>query len=213
MENKGKLVSGTHLDYKEDILDNVIKSYNSGKDVAVISDSELVEYLTNVLLSDEEIDPEYIDFTFDSDEEEYIIFLDKAGWISAMPLEDFSVLKKNTVVYVDVDTTTDETIDYCCDNDYDVMLFGYAVDSDKEDFTCDGNCSECEYADDEPKHNSVIKKDNGTYKINGKNVSKDVYEKQLNDIDKKLKDYINSVLEDYGDLVDNMRKWKEILGW
>ena len=52
-----------------------------------------------------------------------------------------------------------------------------------------------------------------TYKINGKEVDKDTYEKALNELDEKYLDNVQDMLLNYFDFVSEMNEWRKLLGW
>ena len=52
-----------------------------------------------------------------------------------------------------------------------------------------------------------------TYKINGKEVDKDTYEKALNELDEKYLDNVQDMLLNYFDFVSEMNEWRKLLLW
>ena len=52
-----------------------------------------------------------------------------------------------------------------------------------------------------------------TYKINGKEVDKDTYEKALNELDEKYLDNVQDMLLNYFDFISEMNEWRRLLGW
>ena len=74
---------------------------------------------------------------------------------------------------------------------------------------CDCDCSECACKKDEkPTTTSTA-----TYRVNGKEVDKDTYEKALNELDEKYLDNVQDMLLNYFDFVSEMNEWRKILGW
>lgn len=72
-------------------------------------------------------------------------------------------------------------------------------------------CDECECAckkDDKPATASST-----TYRVNGKEVDKETYEKALNELDEKYLDNVQDMLLNYFDFVSEMNEWRKLLGW
>lgn len=192
----------------DDILFEILDVWQDGKKIALISDMELIEYVATALLKDvEDITAEYVDFTAESDEDEYFLTIDKNGWLWAAPLVDYCDLEKSDKVYIDLDTdVSDLTIDWCLDEDLHVTLFA------TED-ECDGDCENCEYGV-EVKNNQPVKKEStsttSTYTVNGKKVSEDEYRKKLNEMDVKFQKHIQAVLDEYNDFIEDSKAWKKL---
>ena len=67
-------ISRLTLRESDDILFEILDSWQDGKKISLVSDMELVEYVATALLKDvEDITAEYIDFTAEIDEEEYFL--------------------------------------------------------------------------------------------------------------------------------------------
>ena len=52
-----------------------------------------------------------------------------------------------------------------------------------------------------------------TYKINGKEVDKDTYEKALNELDEKYLDNVQDMLLNYFDFFSEINEWRKLLRW
>ena len=52
-----------------------------------------------------------------------------------------------------------------------------------------------------------------TYRVNGKEVDKETYEKALNELDEKYLDNVQDMLLNYFDFVNEMNEWRKLLGW
>ena len=88
-----------------------------------------------------------------------------------------------------------------------IYEFGYDEDECDDDCSCD----ECECAckkDEKPATTSTA-----TYRVNGKEVDKDTYEKALNELDEKYLDNVQDMLLNYFDFVSEMNEWRKLLGW
>ena len=98
-------ISRLTLRESDDILFEILDSWQDGKKISLVSDMELVEYVATALLKDvEDITAEYIDFTAEIDEEEYFLTIDKNGWLCAGPLVDYFDIEKSDKIYIDLDT-------------------------------------------------------------------------------------------------------------
>ena len=91
-----------------------------------------------------------------------------------------------------------------------IYEFGYDEDDGIDD---ECSCDECECAckkDEKP----TTTPSSTTYRVNGKEVDKETYEKALNELDEKYLDNdVQDMLLNYFDFVDEMYKWKRLLGW
>ena len=85
-------------------------------------------------------------------------------------------------------------------------VYEFGIDEDD-----DCSCDECECAckkDEKPTTTSTA-----TYRVNGKEVDKDTYEKALNELDEKYLDNVQDMLLDYFNFVSEMNQWRKLLGW
>lgn len=197
-------ISRLTLRESDDILFEILDSWQDGKKISLVSDMELVEYVATTLLKDvEDITAEYIDFTAEIDEEEYFLTIDKNGWLCAGPLVDYFDIEKSDKIYIDLDTgISDLTIDFCLDEGLHVTVF--VTDDD-----CDGDCENCEYSIEDEK--SVRKESTtATYTVNGKKVSEEDYRKKLNEMDKKFQKHIQAVLDEYNGFIEDSKVWKKL---
>ena len=95
--------------------------------------------------------------------------------------------------------------DECDDCEEEFTVNGKPVS--KEEF--DNYVSQFKH-DEKPVTTSTTK---STYKINGKEVDKDTYEKALNELDEKYLDNVQDMLLNYFDFVSEMNEWRRLLGW
>ena len=158
------------------------------------------------------------------DENEVIVSLGHDGMIfiesarsrsGELKISDFSAL---TYVY---DGFSKKDVDYLSSEGDSVLVFGfddgvldefeyYEIEGErvsKEEF--DGYTSHFMH-DKKPVATSTTK---STYKINGKEVDKDTYEKALNELDDKYLDNVQDMLLNYFDFVSEMNHWRKLLGW
>ena len=84
-----------------------------------------------------------------------------------------------------------------------------------EDDEC--SCGECECArkkDEKPTTTtSSSTASKSTYRVNGEEVDKDTYVNALRTIEDMYTKNISETLSAYSDIVDEMHKWKRLLGW
>lgn len=130
-------------DKVDDIVEIYInRLYNTDKTVGVVVNKELAEYILDNLIRLDETSIKEIDLVNYMNIGEYLVSVDDNGVITVVPIEDFGVLDKTDVFYIDMDgDIKQDIIDYCVNEDKEVILFG------QED-NCDGNCENC-YAHDE----------------------------------------------------------------
>ena len=197
------------FDEIEDIVDIFIdKVYHTDKTVALITNKELVEYAMDVLLNDDCITVKRVDLELDSEDTEYMISVDDDGYMVVQPVEYYDNKYFNDIEYafVDMDGCVEQmTIDNLLDRDVEIVLFGI-------DDEC--GCNECECAckkDEKPTTTSSTSK--STYKINGKEVSKDEFDTAMSEIEDKYLDNVRDMLLGYCDVMDRMNQWRSRLFW
>ena len=67
---------------------------------------------------------------------EYLVSVDDGGVITVVPIEDFGILDKTDIFYIDMDGDIEQNIiDYCVNEDKEVILFGQ-----EDNCECDGEC-------------------------------------------------------------------------
>ena len=92
-----------------------------------------------------------------------------------------------------------DIIDYCVNEDKEVILFGQ-----EDDCECDGE--NCDYHD-------VDTTSSATYKGNGKEVAEKEYYDKLANVEAKFQKHMGIVLNDYSDFINEMKNWKDLLSW
>lgn len=137
----------------EDKVDDIIsiyinRLYHTDKTVGVIVNKEIAEYILDNLIRLDETSIKEIDLVDYMDIDEYLVSVDDNGVITVVPIEDFCVLDKTDIFYIDMDGDIEQDIiDYCVNEDKEVILFG------QED-NCDGDCKNCNYNDETYLHTS-----------------------------------------------------------
>lgn len=122
----------------EDIADIYIeKLYHTDKTVGVIVNKEIAEYIMDELICLDETSIKEIDLVDYMNIDEYLVSVDDNGIITIVPIEDFGILDKTDIFYIDIDGDIEQNIiDYCVNEGKEVILFGQEDD-------CDGDCKNC----------------------------------------------------------------------
>ena len=128
----------------EDKVDDIIsiyinRLYHTDKTVGVIVNKEIAEYIMGELLALDETSVKEIDLVDYMNIDEYLVSVDDGGVITVVPIEDFGVLDKTDIFYIDMDGDIEQNIiDYCVNEDKEVILFGQ-----ENDCGCDRECGDC----------------------------------------------------------------------
>ena len=129
----------------EDKVDDIIsiyinRLYHTDKTVGVIVNKEIAEYILDNLIRLDETSIKEIDLVDYMNIDEYLVSVDDGGVITVVPIEDFCVLDKTDIFYIDMDgDISQDIIDYCVNEDKEVILFGQ-----EDDCECDGECENCQ---------------------------------------------------------------------
>ena len=143
----------------EDKVDDIIsiyinRLYHTDKTVGVIVNKEIAEYILDILIRLDETSIKEIDLVDYMNIDEYLVSVDDGGVITVVPIEDFGVLDKTDIFYIDMDGDIKQNIiDYCVDEDKEVILFGQEDD-------CDGDCKNCPAHDETYLHASEDEDEN-----------------------------------------------------
>ena len=137
----------------EDKVDDIIsiyinRLYHTDKTVGVIVNKEIAEYIMEELLALDETSVKEIDLVDYMNIDEYLVSVDDNCVITVVPIEDFGVLDKTDIFYIDMDgDISQDIINYCVNEDKEVILFGQKDD-------CDGDCENCNCHDETYLHTS-----------------------------------------------------------
>lgn len=145
MKNKYENIKMIDLkDKVDDIVEIYInRLYNTDKTVGVIVNKEIAEYILDILIRLDETSIKEIDLVDYMNIGEYLVSVDDNGVITVIPIEDFGVLDKTDIFYIDMDGDIEQNIiDYCVNEDKEVILFG------QEDDECDGKYENCSAHDE-----------------------------------------------------------------
>lgn len=149
-KNKYEDIQMIDLENKvDDIISIYIdRLYHTDKTVGVVVNKELAEYILDILIRLDETSIKEIDLVDHMNIDEYLVSVDDGGVITVIPIEDFGVLDKTDIFYIDMDGDIEQNIiDYCVNEDKEVILFG------QED-NCDGDCENCNCHDETYLHTS-----------------------------------------------------------
>lgn len=135
-------------DKVDDITDIFInRLYHTDKTVGVVVNKEIAEYILDELVKNETSIKE-VDLVDYMNIDEYLVSVDDDGVITVVPIEDFCVLDNTDIFYIDMDgDIKQDVIDYCVNEDKEVILFGQEDD-------CDGDCKNCPAHDETYLHTS-----------------------------------------------------------
>ena len=137
----------------EDKVDDIIsiyinRLYYTDKTVGVVVNKEIAEYILDNLIRLDETSIKEIDLVDYMNIGEYLVSVDDGGVITVIPIEDFGVLDKTDIFYIDMDGDIEQNIiDYCVNEDKEVILFVQEDD-------CDGDCENCNCHDETYLHTS-----------------------------------------------------------
>lgn len=129
-----------NVDEYEDIIDVFLdRLFDTKKTVGIVVSKEFAEYITSILLKIPETSVKEIDFIDWYKTDEYLVYVDNDGYVTAIPIDDEIILNDVDIVYIDMDEDIkQDVIDYCVNEDKEVILFGLTDDCD-----CDGDCENC----------------------------------------------------------------------
>lgn len=217
----------------EDKVDDIIsiyinRLYHTDKTVGVIVNKEIAEYILDNLIILDETSIKEIDLVDYMNIDEYLVSVDDNGVITVVPIEDFGVLDKTDIFYIDMDGDIEQNIiDYCVNEDKEVILFGQENDcdddcenSEEEVFTVNGKPVSKEEFDnytsqfkhDEKPTTTTVSKE--SYFINGKSVDKSEFDKKYEELEEMYMDNIRNIMLDYCNFMDSVNDWRNrIFSW
>ena len=159
---------------------------------------------------------------WDGYDDEYVLSMNHDGiWLEKFKREDGKYLTdESTITYI-LDNCSSAVIPYCKGNTvYEVTVGDCDCDCDEceEGFTVNGKPVSKEEFDNYTSHFMHDKKptttSTATYRVNGKEVDKDTYEKVLSDIEDRYLDNVRDMLLGYCEFMDEMNDWRSrFLRW
>ena len=212
-----------------DVYDRV-KSYDEYNSVDVIAKYEDAKEIIRELIGigygiafiNELADPEWDGY----DDAFVVSLLDDEIWCEPVKLKDGYIFVEADVVYIFDDCNSkiipkieaDDVYEVEIGNEYD-NCDDDCENSEEERFTVNGKPVSKEEFDayvSQFKHDekpSTTSNTTATYRVNGKEVDKETYEKALNELDEKYLDNVQDMLLNYFDFVSEMNEWRRLLGW
>ena len=210
--NKYEKMEIVSFDDIEDVYDTIgieLMQLEDKEDyIAVYGKIDLIKELFTTMISDG-YDFGYADFdTLDEMRKDmiYMMFIRGNCVISVEPAYSNNGVVMGhdaKVALFYMDDCKQDVIDYCVNRDMEVTLFDFDE--------CD-DCSECDCKkDDKPATTSSAAT---KYRVNGKEVDKDTYEKALADIEDKWLDNVREMLLGYCEIMDEVNDWRSrLLRW
>lgn len=182
--------------------------YDEEEDVIVIAKYEEARQIIKELLclGYDAHSIEIHDDLWENYDAEYVVSLyENEVWCEPMLRENGYIEEDAPVIYV-LDNCSSKVIPYCKGKTvYEVSV---GIDEDDE---C--GCDECECAckkDDKP---ATATTSNSVYKVNGKEVSKEEYEKVLDKFSDKYMDSVQDILLNHLEFIDEMRNFAKLFNW
>ena len=145
---------------------------------------------------------------WDGYDDEYILSMNHEGiWIEKFKRENGYYEDESTITYI-LDNCSSKVIPYCKGK----IVFEVSVGADEDDeYKCD--CSECACQKDE-KPTTASATSKSTYKINGKECSKEEFDKKYEEFEEMYLDNIRDMLLNYCSFMDEVNEWRsKLLRW
>ena len=198
-----------YFDDFEDLACDIADTYDSLKcedseDVAIIAKYEEARQITKELIciGYDISNIELHEVDWDNYDAEYIISLyDNSIWCEPMLRENGYIEEESPVIYV-LDNCSSKVIPYCKGK----TVYEVTVGIDDED-ECECACKK----DEKPATTSSTK---SVYKVNGKECSKEEFDKKYEEFEKMYLDNIRDMLLNYCEFMDEVNEWRSrILRW
>lgn len=181
-----------------DVYDRVKSNdeYNSVDVIAKYEDAkEIVRKLIGIGYGIAYI-TELADVEYDGYDDAFVIsLLDDEIWCEPVKRDDKYIFVEADVVYIFDDCNSKIIPKIEADEVYEVEIGDFDYD-----------CENCDCHD-------MATASSVTYKVNGKSVDKETYEKAIEDIEEKYLDGIRDMLLRYCEIQDEMNKWRKLLNW
>ena len=158
---------------------------------------------------------------WDGYDDEYILSMNHDGiWLEKFKREDGKYLTdESTITYI-LDNCSSKVIPYCKGNTVYEVTVGIencscdGCDDSDDGFTINGKPVTKEEFDNyvsQFRHDekpTTTTSSATTYRVNGKEVDKDTYEKALSDIEDRYLDNVRDMLLGYCEIMDEMNEWR-----
>lgn len=167
---------------------DIIAKYYDAKEII----RELVSIGYEILFMNEFAAPEW-----DNYEDAFVIGLyDDGIWVEPAKSKNGYLLIEADTVYIFDDSNSKIISKIESDEIYEVVIGD-----------CDYDCENCDCHDVDTTSAAT------SYKVNGKSVDKETYEKAIEDIEEKYLDGIRDMLLRYCKIQDEMNEWRKLLNW
>ena len=181
--------------------------YDDEEDVAIIAKyDEARQIIKELLCLGYDIHSvEIHDDLWENYDAEYVISLyDNSVWCEPMFRENGYIEEDAPVIYV-LDNCSSKVIPYCKGK----TVYEVTVGVDEDD--CD--CSECACKKDE-KPTTASSSAKSVYKVNGKECSKEEFDKKYEEFEEMYLDNIRDMMLNYCEFMDEVNEWKSrFLRW
>ena len=162
---------------------DVVAKYEDAKEII----RELIEIGYGIAFIDELADPERDGY----DDAFVVSLLDDEIWCEPVRRKDGYIFVEADIVYIFDDCNSKIIPKIEADEVYEVEIG-------------DCDCENCDCHD-------MATTSSATYKVNGKSVDKETYEKAIEDIEGKYLDGIRDMLLRYCEIQDEMNEWRKLL--
>lgn len=181
-----------------DVYDRVKSDdeYNSVDVIAKYEDAkEIIRELIGIGYGIAFID-EFGDSEWDGYDDAFVVsLLEDQIWCEPVKRNGEYIFVEADVVYIFDDCNSKIISKIEADEVYEVEIGDFDYD-----------CENCDYHD-------MTTTSSATYKVNGKEVSEKEYYDKLANVEAKFQKHMGIVLNDYSDFIDEMKNWKDLLGW
>lgn len=170
---------------------DVVARYEDAKEII----RELIGIGYGIAFINELANPEW-----DNYDDAFVISLyDDEIWCEPVKRKDCYIFVEADVVYI-FDNCNSKIIPKIESDEV------YEVEIGNEYDDCDGDCENCDCHD-------VDTTSTTSFKVNGRYVDKETYEKAIEDIEEKYLDGIRDMLLRYCEIQDEMNEWRKLLNW
>lgn len=167
---------------------DVVAKYEDAKEII----RELVGIGYGIAFIDKFGDPEWDGY----DDAFVISLLDDEIWCEPVKRENGYIFVEADVVYIFDDCNSKIIPKIEADEICEVEIGDFDYD-----------CENCDCHDVNTTSSAT------SYKVNGKEVSEKEYYDKLANVEAKFQKHMEIVLNDYSDFIDEMKSWKDLLGW
>lgn len=166
---------------------NVIAKYEDAKEII----RELVGMGYGIAFATEFASPEWDNY----DDAFVVSLLDDEIWCEPVKRKDGYIFVEADIVYIFDDCNSKIIPKIEADEVYEVEIGDLDYD-----------CENCDCHD-------MAATSSATYKVNGKSVDRETYERAIEDIEGKYLDGIRDMLLRYCEIQDEMNEWRKLLNW